>query len=111
MPQPNTCTELRLAALCGCNLAVVPGHPAHLATNLHDMPAVESSSDMVELRIASDGSDTGIICPISHTDVEHTAVADELHPCRGHLLRFRFLFYALEYGSEILFQPPPIYNF
>ena len=42
-----------LAALYGYDLTVFPGHPAHLAAHLHNVPAVNGGADMLEHRSVS----------------------------------------------------------
>ena len=78
-----------LAVLCGCDFAVLPGHPSDLAGDFHSVPAVSGSGDMLERRPVRHSGYAGIIRAIAYADVHSAIVADDLHLHHGKLLRFR----------------------
>ena len=65
--------DCRLIALFGCDLAILPGNPADLASNLHGLPAVEGAGHVLTRCAWCDGGDAAIAGAVARADVDLAA--------------------------------------
>ena len=62
--------DCRLIALFGCDLAILPGNPADLASNLHGLPAVEGAGHVLKRRARRYSGDAAVAGAVARADID-----------------------------------------
>lgn len=76
--------------LFSCDLAVLPGHPSDLTSDLHSLPAILKCSDPLEHDSIMNSCDAGIINTGSYLRVHGVIVKGSFHLHHGKLLLLQF---------------------